>query len=121
MTQPRFRLFIRVSVIVVVLLVSGLARQSFAATTTYVCKSVEVMTYDVRVHVRCDKAAAGGIVFFAASTANSQHAARILSVLLMAHTTARPIAIQYDPSDTSGSDFGCAVTDCRRLLAVGVQ
>jgi hypothetical protein len=100
--------------------VSALATPSFAASTFYTCKSVDVSTYANRIHVRCDKPAAGGIVYFAVATANSAHAARILSVLLVAHVTGRSVRVEYDPIDTSGTAFGCLANDCRRLLSVGV-
>jgi hypothetical protein len=102
-------------------MILGSATPSFAASTFYSCKSVDVSVYAERIHVRCDKAATGGIVFFAVSTANSAHAARILSVLLTAHTTGRTITIEYDPNDTSGTAFGCQTSNCRRLLSVAVS
>lgn len=100
------------------LLVLGSATQALAATHT--CKSVEVYVFPERVHVRCDNAASGGIVFFAVATANSAHAARILSALMMAHLTGRTIVVGYDPNDESGTAFGCQEHDCRRLFFVGV-
>jgi hypothetical protein len=54
-------------------------------------------------------------VYFSVATANSVHAARILSVLMMAHLSARSIVVEYDPNDTSGTAFGCQAHDCRRL------
>ncbi len=109
------------AVLTSVMLVFGSASPSFAASTFYTCKSVEVGTYAERIHVRCNRAASGGIVFFAVSTSNSAHAARILSLLTTAHLTARNIVVEYDPNDTSGTAFGCQAQDCRRLLSVGVE
>ena len=105
-------------VVISALLILSSATQAFAAF--YTCNSVDVATYANRVHVRCDKAASGGIVFFAVATANSAHAARILSVLMMAHLTTRKIVVEYNPNDTSGTSFGCLAHDCRRLLSVAV-
>ena len=119
MTQRRFGLSLPVFVFMVV--VTLLASQSFAASTFYTCTSTEVATYPERIHVRCSVAASGGIVFFAVPTANSAHAARMLTVLMMAHLTAKPIIIEYDPADTSGTSFGCGASDCRRFLSLAVR
>jgi hypothetical protein len=81
---------------------------------------VDVSTYEDRIHVRCDKAASGGISFFAVPTANSAYAARILAVLIAAHVAGKNIEILYDPSDTSGADFNCLANDCRRIGSVGI-
>lgn len=105
----------------VALLTLAPARMSFAASTFYTCKSVEVATYPERIHVKCTLATSGGIVFFAVPTANSAHAARILSSLLMAHTVGKNIVVEFDANDTTGTAFGCAANNCRRLLSVAVQ
>jgi hypothetical protein len=97
------------------------AQPSFAASTFFTCKSVDVAVYPERIHVRCAQAASGGIVFFAVPTANSAHAARILSALLMAHSVGKNVVVEFDPNDTTGTAFGCAANDCRRLLSVAVQ
>jgi hypothetical protein len=95
--------------------------RAFAASTFFTCKSVDVSSYPERIHVRCDKTASGGIVFFAIPTANSAHAARILSILTTAHIARRNIVVEYDPADNSGQAFGCDPSNCRRLLSVGVE
>jgi hypothetical protein len=112
---------VSLTVAISILLLLGSATRSSAQTTFYGCKSVEVRTFAERVHVRCSQAAAGGIVFFAVATANSAHAARFLSVLMMAHLAGKSITVEYDPKDTSGTGFGCLANDCRRLLSVGVN
>jgi hypothetical protein len=98
-----------------------LTPQAFAASTFFTCKSVDVSSYPERIHVRCDKPASGVIVFFAIPTANSAHAARILSILTSAHIARRNIVVEYDPADMSGEAFGCVASNCRRLLSVGVE
>ena len=87
----------------------------------YTCKPVDVSVYPERIHVRCDKPASGGIAFFAVSTAfeDPAHVARVLSVLLIARGTGKNVVVEYDPADTSGTDFGCRANDCRRLKSVG--
>jgi hypothetical protein len=94
---------------------------ALAALSFHTCRSVEVSTYENRIHVRCSTAATGGIVFFAVPTANSAYAARVLSVLTAAHIAGKNIEIQYDPNDTSGANFGCAASDCRRMVSVGIR
>jgi hypothetical protein len=84
------------------------------------CTSVEVATYDNRIHVRCAEVF-NGINFFAASTADIRHSNRLLSVLLTAHATSKPVNIWYEPSDTSGTSFGCRAEDCRVLLGAAVR
>ncbi|MGH7601479.1 MAG: hypothetical protein ACREOI_34400 [bacterium] len=88
-----------------------------AATWTK-CTPVEVMIFKPRIHVRC-AAAVGGIAFFAAPTAEAQHAARILSLLSTAQVAGRTLSIQYDPADQSGTSIGCQTSDCRLIQAVG--
>lgn len=100
---------------------AGTAAPVSAAPAFHTCKSVDVSTYPERIHVRCDKAAAGGFVFFAVSTSNSAHAARILAVLLVAHATGKSIEVEFDTGDTSGKAFGCQEHDCRRLISVGIK
>jgi hypothetical protein len=87
----------------------------------HTCKSVDVSAFENRIHVRCNTAASGGIVFFAVPTANSAYAARVLAILTAAHVAGKKIEVEYNPSDTSGGDFGCLPTDCRRMLSVGIK
>jgi hypothetical protein len=102
-------------------LLSWLPTVASAAQTTHSCKSVDVTTFPERIHVRCSTAASGGIVYFAVPTANNENAARILSTLLAGHIAGKNMVIGYDTTDTSGTAFGCAKNDCRRLLYVGVK
>jgi hypothetical protein len=87
----------------------------------YTCTSVGVAAYAERIHVECSVAAPGGIRFFALSTANSSNAARILSVLSMAHVTGKPLEILYDPTDLSGTAFGCQEDDCRVIQSAIIK
>jgi hypothetical protein len=101
-------------------ILSAATAPAFAAPTVHTCKSADVAVYAERLHVRCDVATSGGIVYFALATANSAHAARILSLLTTAHLTQKSLRLEFDPSDTSGTAFGCQANDCRRLLSVGI-
>lgn len=107
--------------VAVAVLSTAAAVPALAAQTFYTCKSIGVAVYAERIHVQCDKPASGGFSYFALSTTNSAHAARILSVLTAAHLAGRNIVVLYDPGDTSGTAFGCAANDCRRLISVGLQ
>ena len=89
-----------------------------AAETFVSCTPVQIMTYQVRVHVKC-AAAIGGVVFFAVSTQDSAHAARVLSVITAAQVAGRTPTILYDPADLSGAAIGCQTNDCRLIRAVG--
>lgn len=109
------------AIVATVLLTIVPTRMTFAASTTTTCKPIEVATYAERIHVRCAQATSAGIVFFSVATANSAHAARMLSSLLMAHTVGKNVVVEFDPNDTSGTAFGCQAHDCRRLLSVAVQ
>ncbi len=80
------------------------------------CTPTDVAVYASRIHVRCVEVV-GGIRYFAASTSNAAHAARVLSLLSTAHAAGRTLNILYEPSDTSGASIGCQTNDCRLLLA----
>ena len=86
-----------------------------AGPTWITCTPVNVGVFDPRVHVQCNS---GSISFFAKSTANANQAARVLSVLSIAHATGRTLNIEYDPADTSGTAIGCQANDCRLILGV---
>jgi hypothetical protein len=133
------------AIVISALLIFGSATQALAASSFHTCNPVAVATYTNRVHVKCDQAPpssipgsveAGectegceGFVFFAVATADSAHAARVLSVLVEAHLAPRApdgspwrkIVIEYDRNDTTGPSFGCLEEDCRPILSVAVH
>jgi hypothetical protein len=118
------------AVVISALLILGSAAQAFAWSEHHTCNSVEVATFTNRVHVKCDRAPASGhgepspldnIVFFAVATTDSAHAARILSVLMMAHLAQREIVIEYDSHDNDGTSFGCLQQDCFAMISVAVR
>lgn len=90
-----------------------------AAHLVHTCTPLEISTFEDRVHVLCVESA-GSIRFFAASTANPANAARMLSTLTAAQLSGRALLVTYDPDDTSGEDFGCHTSDCRRMSGVAV-
>lgn len=88
----------------------------------YDCRPTDVTVWVDHVHVKCDKATSSGIAFFAVPTASADpaHVARVLSVMLVARATGMKVEVEYDPSDTSGTDFGCLAHDCRPILSIGL-
>lgn len=89
-----------------------------AAETWTSCVPAEIMTYSVRIHVRC-AASVGGVLYFAVSTTDAQFASRILSVISSAQVAGRTLTILYDPADLSGGQIGCQTNDCRLIRAAG--
>ena len=84
------------------------------------CTPVNVAVFDQRVHVKCLETA-GGIRYFAVSTADSQKAGRYLSVFTGAILAGRQLSIRYDPDDsTSGPPIGCQASDCRVAVAAAI-
>ena len=81
------------------------------------CTPVGVMTYPDRVHVQC-ASAISGIIFFAVSTADPAHAARVLNVITAAQALGRTVYLQFD-DDTASNPAGCMIGDCRLITAVG--
>ncbi|MBT8401695.1 MAG: hypothetical protein KJO98_14550 [Rhodothermia bacterium] len=116
MTMKHTRFF--VSTAAVALLASlGLASAPAYAVETS-CTPLNVIVFTNRVHIKCEESV-GGISFFAASTADAAHVARVLSVISTATVAGRPVTVFYDPADTSGTAIGCAANDCRLIQAVG--
>ena len=107
--------FIFSTIVFLVLLTVGRAN---AAETWISCTPVEIVTYAVRVHVRC-AAAVGGITFFAVATQDTAYAARVTSVITTAQVAGRTLTILHDPADLSGAAIGCQTSDCRLIRAVG--
>lgn len=78
------------------------------------CTPIRVAVFNNRVHVRCSTPV-NGIVYFAASTQNQNRVSRQLALMSMALASGRPLAIEYDPADTSGTAIGCLASDCRLI------
>lgn len=93
---------------------------TFAAETWIKCESVQVVAYEVRVHVKC-AAATEGVFYFAASTDNHDNADRMLHVMTAAHLSDHTLSILYDPERTDDLPNGCRAEDCRKLLAIGME
>lgn len=62
------------------------------------------------------------ITWFAFPTSpDSAAASRFLSLLQTSVITAKPIWVNLDPSDTSGSSFGCGGANCRRIYGMEMR
>jgi hypothetical protein len=88
------------------------------ASTWTICNPTRVGVFPERIHVRCAEPVSGGIDFFALSTADASHTARVLSILSTALAAGRTLEILYDPTDTSGTAINCAEANCRLIIAV---
>lgn len=97
---------------------TGSTTQATATSTWVTCVPIQIVTYAVRVHVRC-QTAISGVSFFAAPTSDGANVARVLSVITAAQVAGRTLDVLYDPADTSGTAIGCLAADCRLIQAVG--
>jgi hypothetical protein len=89
-----------------------------APMITFVCTPFDVGVFITRVHIRCTNSvnAGGNIVsWWAYPTSDSAGASRFLSLFETARATSSTVTIYYDPADLTGSSFGCANADCRRI------
>ena len=81
------------------------------------CVPTQVAVFINRIHVRCT-AAVGGIQYFALGTTDQAFSSRVLTILTTAQVAGRTIGIDFEPSDTTGSSFGCRPADCRIIRGV---
>ncbi|NBD08496.1 MULTISPECIES: hypothetical protein [Corallococcus] len=86
-----------------------------ALADTATCTPSHVAVLSNRIHVRCTASVAGGIWYFALSTADAAHANRMLSLLTSALVGGRSMTIDYNPSSTAGTAIGCLSSDCRLI------
>jgi hypothetical protein len=69
--------------------------------------------------VKCESPVDGKFTYFAASaTSDPRFAARALSIVEAAQLGDKYLNVLFDPNDQSGQAYGCALVDCRPLLAV---
>jgi hypothetical protein len=92
-----------------------------APSAQHVCVPENVAIFTNRIHIKCTTAADGGIRYFALSTADSKHTARVLSLLLTAKASGQRVGVDYNPNDTSGGAIGCATSDCRLIRWVYIK
>lgn len=102
------------------------------ATYWYTCNTSATMNIGLftnRIHAFCASTtpiggapALPGIFWFAVPTApDSAGASRFLSMFQSAAITGKTLWFQLDPSDTSGTAFGCGAGDCRRIVSAELR
>ena len=84
------------------------------------CQPVNVAVFSSRVHVKCASYVGNGIIYFATSTQDPLQANLMLKTFTDALVGNHLLSILYDPSDTSGSSFGCQAKDCRISMAAAI-
>ena len=98
----------------------------------YQCNTPATMhigLFSNRIHVYCPSTTniAGApaiptIFWFAVPTApDSAAASRFLSLFQSATISGRTLWVQVDPTDTSGTAFGCGSGDCRRVYGAELR
>jgi hypothetical protein len=78
------------------------------------CQPDEVAVWPNRIHLRCE-AATAGVSYFVVPVSDAAHAARMLSVISTALVAGRSMLVTYEPSDTSGTNIGCPISNCRLM------
>jgi hypothetical protein len=94
---------------------------SAAQATTADCTPTLVGTVLARVHVRCATPVSGGVIFFAVRAADSPFADRFLKLATDALIAKRTLVIHYDPNDTTGPVWGCAIVECRPASGISMR
>jgi hypothetical protein len=98
----------------------------------YQCNSPSVehvAVFTTRVHVWCQTTtpvasapALSGISWFAFPTSpDSAAASRFLSLFQSSAISGRYVWLEVNPTDTSGSSFGCASSNCRRVYGAELR
>jgi hypothetical protein len=132
-TRSKLHLALQITLLAGLLLVGlALPRTASAALYWYQCNSpatMHVAAFSNRVHVWCQSttpvAAAptlAGISWFAFPTSpDAAAASRMLSLMQVSAVSGRTIWMELNPDDTSGSSFGCAPSDSRRIVALEMR
>ena len=91
---------------------------------------IHVGLFTTRVHIYCQSttpisgapALDAAIHWFAVPTQpDSAAASRFMSLLQTSVIAGRQIWLEVNPSDTSGTSFGCAAADCRRISGMEMR
>lgn len=99
-----------------------------AIADTHYCTPHSVAVYAVkpnqRIHVRCTEPAPGtDYIYFAYYGAKkfSPDSDRFLNLITFAMQNSKTLAIEFDPSDQSGSKIGCRTDNCRLIQSLYVH
>jgi hypothetical protein len=122
----------RVSLIVCLIsMLLAVAGTTEAANHWYQCNPpTHIGLFNDRLHVFCTTTTpiAGApalnpaIAWFAVPTSpDSAAASRFMSLWQTSVLSLKPIWLFLDPSDTSGTTFGCAAADCRRVIGTEMR
>jgi hypothetical protein len=98
----------------------------------YQCNSPSVehvAVFTDRIHVWCQTTtpanggpALTGISWFAFPTSpDSAEASRFLSLFQTSAISGRYVWLELNPTDTSGTSFGCGASDCRRIVGAELR
>jgi hypothetical protein len=95
----------------------------------YQCNApTHVAVFTNRVHIYCatntpvSAPTLTGIYWFAFPTSpDSAAASRFMSIMQSAKITGGTVWVELNPTDTSGSSFGCGAGDCRRIYAIELR
>jgi len=92
--------------------------------------TMHVGLFSNRIHVYCASttpvstapALSASIHWFAVPTApDSAEASRYLSLFQSSAISGRTLWVELNPTDTSGSSFGCGSGDCRRIVGAELR
>jgi hypothetical protein len=110
--------------IVAAAMLGTLAIAGNASAATFTCTPVDVLVATNRIHVKCSTAVLDGsssIRWFAVSaTADVPFANRFLTVGTTALVSGRNVMFTWTAGDTSGTAFGCAAADCRKVSMINL-
>ena len=125
---PMYRVSLILCLISLLLVV---ARTSEAANYWYLCNApTHIGLFTNRVHVFCTSTTPisgapplnAAIFWFAVPTSlDSAAASRFMSLWQTSVLSAKPIWLELDPNDTSGTTFGCGTADCRRVIGTEMR
>jgi hypothetical protein len=91
-----------------------------ADAAVYQCAVRAVAAFTNRVHVQCTQPYNTTISYFAAPASDRDLASRMEAIGLVAQVTGTVVNLYFNPSDTSGTNFGCQASDCQRITGIEV-
>jgi hypothetical protein len=106
--------------IFVILVVSFAVLAPSAHAVNFSCNPINVASFGNRVHVKCAPGD-GAIVFFAVSATNPAVAQRFTDIAVAALVNNKSLLIQFDPANTTGPSFGCALDNCRPAASIFIN